>query len=109
MQLTDFPLSAIDWSSIPPVEHKGVTGLAYWRVQNIGTMRIRMVQYTAGYLADHWCSKGHIVLCVEGDMTAEHQGGPQLAITAGMSYLVADNAEPHRWSTVHGAKVFIVD
>jgi hypothetical protein len=109
MQLTDFPLSAIDWSSIAAVEHKGETGMAYWRVKTLGSMRIRMVQYTPGYLADHWCSKGHIVFCLEGDLTAEHQGGPQLAITAGMSYLVADNAEAHRWSTVHGAKVFIVD
>jgi mannose-6-phosphate isomerase class I len=109
MQLTDFPLCAIDWSCVPAIEHKGETGLAYWRVQQMGTMRIRMVQYTSDYLADHWCSKGHIVFCVEGDLTTEHQGGPQLAISAGMSYLVADNTQAHRWSTKRGAKVFIVD
>ena len=109
MQLTNFPLTSIDWDSVPVEEHNGVTGLAYWRVKNIGSMRIRMVEYTAGYLADHWCTKGHILLCVEGDLLTENQGGPELRLKPGMSYLVADNAEAHRWSTVHGAKVFIVD
>ena len=109
MEMSGIPFGTTDWSSVERTEHRGETGMAYWRTRHFGAIRVRLVEYTPGYLADHWCSKGHIVLCIEGDLTAEHQGGPQLVITAGMSYLVANDAEAYRWSTVHGAKVFIVD
>jgi|GEM_PF-4387406 len=26
----------------------------------MGNIRVRMVEYTPGYLADHWCNRGHI-------------------------------------------------
>ena len=109
MQLVDIPFSTIDWSRVEQTEHKGASGMAYWRTQNFGSIRVRMVEYTPGYLADHWCSKGHIIFCVEGQIVTELEDGRIFTLKAGMSYVVADNADPHRSSTEIGAKLFIVD
>ncbi|MFZ6712077.1 DHCW motif cupin fold protein [Undibacterium sp. TC9W] len=109
MKITDIPFGTTDWSAIEKTEHPGITGKAYWRTCKFGDIRVRMVEYTAGYLADHWCSKGHILLCLEGEMQTELDDGRVLTLKAGMSYQVADGAEAHRSSTATGAKLFIVD
>jgi hypothetical protein len=109
MQMSDISFGATDWSEIEPTEHKGVTGVAYWRTRQFGAIRVRMVEYTPGYLADHWCVKGHILLCTEGEVHTELRDGRTFKLTPGMTYQVADNAEPHRSSTETGAKLFIVD
>jgi len=109
MQMSGIPFGTTDWSQIPPAEHKGESGAAYWRTQNFGDIRVRMVEYTAGYLADHWCVKGHILLCVEGELNTELKDGRKFTLKPGMSYQVADNAEAHRSYTEVGAKLFIVD
>jgi quercetin dioxygenase-like cupin family protein len=83
--------------------------MAHWRTLNFGPIRVRMVEYTPGYLADHWCVKGHILLCLEGELDTELEDGRRMKLTPGVSYQVADNAEPHRSSTAVGAKLFIVD
>lgn len=107
--MTNIPFSISDWSTIERTEHKGESGMAYWRTQNFGNIRVRFVEYTPGYLADHWCVKGHVLLCTEGELHTELEDGRKFVLTAGMSYQVADNAEPHRSSTTNGAKLFIVD
>ena len=109
MQISNIPFGTTDWSKIEATEHKGETGLAYWRTQKFGNIRVRWVEYTPGYLADHWCVKGHILLCTEGELQTELEDGRRFTLTAGMSYQVADNAEPHRSYTAIGAKLFIVD
>ena len=109
MQMTDIPFATTDWSGIARTEHKGESGLAIWQTQHFGDMRVRMVEYTPGYLADHWCEKGHILLCLEGELHTELEDGRTFVLTPGMSYQVADRAEPHRSSTTVGAKLFIVD
>lgn len=109
MQMSNIPFGTTDWSAIASTEHKGDTGVATWRTQQFGSIRVRMVEYSPGYLADHWCVKGHILLCVEGELHTELKDGRTFALTPGMSYQVADNAEPHRSSTAVGAKLFIVD
>ena len=109
MQITDTPFSITNWSEIEQTEHKGDTGVAYWKTQKFGDIRIRMVNYSPGYLADHWCSKGHILLCLEGELHTELEDGRKFVLKPGMSYQVADNAEPHRSSTTIGARLFIVD
>ena len=109
MQMSGFKFSATDWSAIEPTEHKGETGMAYWRTQDFGAIRVRMVEYTPGYKADHWCSKGHILLCVEGQLDTELQDGRTFTLKPGMSYQVADLAEAHRSSTPLGARLFVVD
>lgn len=109
MRMANIPFGTTDWSKITPTEHKGDTGVAYWRTVNFDDMRLRMVEYSAGYLADHWCVKGHILFCLEGELTTELADGRIFVLKPGMSYQVADDAEPHRSSTAVGAKLFVVD
>jgi quercetin dioxygenase-like cupin family protein len=109
MQINGIPFGVTDWSKIDPVEHAGITGKAYWRTREFGDMRVRMVEYSPGYLADHWCSKGHILLVLEGEFETELADGRKFRLTPGMSYQVADNAEAHRSHTATGVKLFIVD
>jgi len=109
MNMNNINFGTTDWSKIEPTEHKGETGVAYWRTQVFDDIRVRMVEYSAGYLADHWCSKGHILFCLEGELITELDDGRISILKAGMSYQVADNAEAHRSSTKVGAKLFVVD
>ncbi len=109
MQLVDIPFCTTDWSQIAPTEHAGETGLALWRTQHFGEIRVRIIEYSAGYLADHWCSKGHVLFCLEGELQTRLDDGRTFTLTPGMSYQVADDAEAHQSSTVKGAKLFVVD
>jgi quercetin dioxygenase-like cupin family protein len=109
MKISSFPFQTLDWASIPREEHKGESGMAYWQVQKVNDIRVRMVEYTPGYKADHWCSKGHIFLCLEGEMDSELDDGRNMKLTAGMCYFVGDNNEAHRTNTSTGCKLFIVD
>ncbi|HOP05821.1 MAG TPA: DHCW motif cupin fold protein [candidate division Zixibacteria bacterium] len=109
MQMTDIPFGVTDWSKIEPTEHKGETGRALWRTGQFGTIRVRMVEYSPGYKADHWCAKGHILLCLEGELHTRLQDGREFVLTPGVSYQVADNIDLHQSSTSTGAKLFIVD
>lgn len=109
MQIDDIPFGVTDWSAVEQTEHAGIRGKALWRTRNFGQLRVRMVEYTPGYLADHWCKKGHILLCIEGELHTELEDGRTFVLKPGMSYQVADNAEPHRSFTETGARLFIVD
>ena len=109
MDMKNIPFGTTTWSDVPPDEHKGDTGTATWRTQTFANMRVRMVEYSPGYRADHWCTKGHILLCLEGELHTELQDGQVFVLRPGVSYQVADNAEPHRSYTSTGAKLFIVD
>jgi hypothetical protein len=109
MEMAGIPFATIDWSKIERTEHKGESGIAYWRTRQFASIRVRVVEYTPGYVADHWCSKGHILFCLEGELSTELQDGRQFVLQPGMSYQVADGAEPHRSSTAVGAKLFVVD
>lgn len=109
MDMGNIPFGTTDWSLIEASEHAGETGMAYWRTQVFGAIRVRMVDYTPGYLANHWCQKGHILLCLEGELHTELADGRRFVMTPGMSYQVADQAEAHRSSTTTGARLFIVD
>jgi len=109
MQMTGFPFVATDWSQVEATEHPGETGRALWRTRQFGGIRVRMVEYSPGYVADHWCAKGHVLLCLEGELVMELADGRRLTLKPGMSYQVADDAEPHRSRTAIGAKLFIVD
>jgi hypothetical protein len=107
--MSGIPFGITDWSLIERTEHKGESGLAYWRTQQFGAIRVRMVEYTPGYKADHWCVKGHILLCMAGRLETELEDGRKFTLEPGMSYQVADAAEPHRSYTERGATLFIVD
>jgi quercetin dioxygenase-like cupin family protein len=109
MRMSDIPFGTTDWAEVPRTEHQGERGMAVWRTREFGGIRVRMVEYTPGYLADHWCTKGHILFCLEGELRTELRDGRAFTLRPGMSYQVADDAEPHRSSTEQGAKLFIVD
>jgi hypothetical protein len=109
VRISGIPFGTTDWSSIEQTEHAGASGVAYWRTQHFGDLRVRMVEYTPGYVADHWCVKGHILLCTEGELQTELADGRKFTLKPGTSYQVADNAEPHRSYTAVGARLFIVD
>ena len=109
MKISGIPFGVTDWSTIETVEYPGTTGKALWRTREFAGMRVRMVEYSAGYLANHWCSKGHIVLVLEGEFESELADGRKFRLTPGMSYQVADDAEAHRSYTATGVKLFIVD
>ena len=107
--MSDIPFGTTDWSEIERTEHMGTTGAAYWKTQSFGAIRVRMIEYTPGYLADHWCVQGHILLCLEGAHRTQLEAGRKFPRSPGDRYQVADNAEPHRSYTASGAKLFIVD
>ena len=109
MKIDRIAFGTTDWSAIPATEHSGTTGAAFWRTAEFAGIRVRMVEYTAGYLADHWCEKGHILLCLAGRLDTELEDGRRFTLTPGMSYQVGDKCEAHRSSTAIGATLFIVD
>ena len=109
MDINNIPFGITNWTDIPTTRHTGDQGYALWHTQQFDAIRVRMVKYSENYLADHWCSKGHILLCLEGELHTELDDGRTFTLTAGMSYQVADQAEAHRSSTSKGAKLFIVD
>ena len=109
MKIADVPFGTTDWSKIEPTGHPGETGTALWRTLEIGNIRVRMVEYSPGYRADHWCSRGHVLLVLEGELVTELADGRKFVLTPGTSYQVADDLNPHRSYTETGAKLFIVD
>ena len=110
MKIPSLPFTVTDWSKIEPTVHPGETGEARWRTLQFGDLRVRMVEYSPGYLADHWCDRGHVLLVVEGEMLTELKDGRAFRMTPGVSYQVSDFGDAaHRSSTVSGAKLFIVD
>jgi quercetin dioxygenase-like cupin family protein len=109
MKLANIPFETTDWAEVAASQHRGESGVANWRTLQHGDLRIRVVDYTPGYVADHWCAKGHVLYCLEGELLTELQDGRAFVLKAGMSYQVADDETPHRSSTALGARVFIVD
>lgn len=110
MKMSDIPFGTTDWASIAPTQHPGETGVATWRTREFGGIRVRMVEYSPNYLADHWCQKGHILLVLQGRLETELDDGRRVVLEPGQSYQVADGAEPHRSRTgPAGATLFIVD
>jgi len=103
------PFQTIQWDSIPKEEHTGETGTSYWQTLQLPGLRIRLVEYSAGYLADHWCQKGHIVHCLEGEFDSELQNGEIFTLTKGNSYVVSDELSSHRSISKNGVKLLIVD
>lgn len=109
MQITDTPFGLTDWHAVERTTHAGERGTATWRTRRFGALRVRMVEYSPGYVSDHWCTKGHVLLCLAGELHTELADGRVFTLTPGVSYQVADDAEPHRSRTDAGATLFIVD
>jgi len=105
----NIPFQTIDWSAIQKVEYKGESGSAFWQTKQFPGLRIRIVEYSKGYLADHWCRKGHIVHCLEGEFVSELQDGKQFKLTKGSTYVVSDEMSSHRSISENGVKLMIID
>lgn len=108
-KFSDIPFQAIDWDTIPKNEHKGESGMAYWQTVEFPGLRIRIVEYSEGYMADHWCQKGHIVHCLEGEFVSELQNGEKFILKKGMTYVVSDELSSHRSHSKNGVIVMIID
>ncbi len=109
MKIENVPFTVTKWSEIPRSEHPGEKGRSFWRTFEQGNIRVRMVEHSPGYLADHWCPRGHVVLVLAGEVTTELKDGRKFKLTPGMSFQVADNDGEHRSYTARGVKLFIVD
>ncbi|MBL4639740.1 MAG: DHCW motif cupin fold protein [Kordiimonadaceae bacterium] len=109
MTQKNIPFQNINWDGIPKTEHTGETGMAYWQTLQLPGLRIRLVEYSKNYVADHWCEKGHIVHCLEGEVTSELKTGERHTMQAGMSYVVSDALSSHRSITTGGTKLLIID
>jgi len=107
--MNNIAFQTIDWEQIETTEHKGKTGTAFWKTLQCSGLRIRTVSYTSGYLADHWCQKGHIVHCLEGTFVSEFENGKQFSLERGITYVVSDNLSSHRSTSKNGVKLLIVD
>lgn len=99
----------VNWENITKTEHKGDSGMALWQTLQFDGLRVRIVEYSKGYLADHWCQKGHIVHCLDGEFVSELSDGSKQVLTKGMTYIVSDDASSHRSSTGNGVKLLIID
>ena len=109
MSKKNIPFQTIDWTNVPKTEHKGETGVAYWQTMQYEGLRIRIVEYSKGYVADHWCTKGHIVHCLEGEFVSELKDGEKFTLTKGMTYVVTDELSSHRSTTEQVVKLLIID
>jgi len=109
MNIQNIPFQTIDWTKIPKTEYQGETGVAYWQTTQFQGLRVRIVEYSQGYIADHWCQKGHIVHCLEGNFISEFKDGTKHIMTKGMTYVVSDELSSHRSVTETGAKLLIID
>ena len=109
MKIANVPFTSVDWSQVEPTVHPGDPGQAVWRTRQFGEIRVRMVEYSAGYVADHWCRKGHILLVLAGELITELADGRRITLRPGQSYQVEDETCPHRSTSPGGATLFIVD
>jgi hypothetical protein len=103
------PFQSINWTSIEKTEHKGETGTSWWQTLQFGGLRIRLVEYSANYKADHWCEKGHVVHCLEGEFVTELSTGEQILTRKNESYVVSDEMSSHRSHSENGVLLLIVD
>jgi mannose-6-phosphate isomerase class I len=107
--MSAIPFQHIDWTNVPQEEHPGATGTSFWQTLLFDGLRVRIVTYSANYLADHWCQKGHIVYCLEGEFLSEEEKGTAVKLSKGMSYIVSDHLSSHRSTSSKGAKLLIID
>jgi hypothetical protein len=109
MNIVNIPFTVTDWESLPIERRSGASGESLWRIFEMGNIRIQLADYLPGYMGDHWCSKGHVLLVLEGELITELKDGRRFVLTAGMSWQAADEDGEHRSYTEKGAKLFIVD
>jgi quercetin dioxygenase-like cupin family protein len=110
MNIPAIPMAVTTWAALPASEHPGETGTSFWRTFEAGGLRVRMVDYSPGFKADHWCGRGHILIVLDGEISVRLKDGREHHLTAGMSFQAGDDeTNPHLARSDRGARVFIVD
>ena len=107
--MSNIPFSVIEWSKVLQAVHPGERGSSIWQVLQYPGLRVRLVEYSKDYIADHWCQKGHIVHCLEGELTTELENGDKWLLKAGMTYIVSEGMSSHRSIAVNKVKLLIID
>ena len=109
MQLPASPFETIQWDEVEATEHAGITGFSRRRICQFGEISVRMVELSPDYLAEHWCEKGHVILCLEGEVDVQLRDGRTFTLRPGMSCQVGDGIDAHRGYSSSGARLFVVD
>jgi len=110
MKIVGVPVFVTDWAAAPAVEHKGESGTSFWRTIEAGNLRVRLVEYSPGFVSDHWCERGHVLYVLDGKLTVKLKDGRKFVLASGMSFQAEDDASnPHLARSGPGARVFIVD
>ena len=109
MKIENLPFMTFDWARIAAEEAPGEAGTSFIKSFDAGDFRCRLVTYEAGYVADHWCSKGHVFLILKGEAALEFESGHAVSLTHNQGFCVDDVSEPHRIRTRGGATAFILD
>ncbi len=107
--MSHIAFETIDWADVEKTVHKGETGIAYWQTKMYDELRVRLVEYSENYVADHWCKKGHIVHCLEGEFVSELENGQSFTLIKGMTYVVSDEMSSHKSISKNGVKLLIID
>ena len=107
--MTKIPFQTIDWTSVEIEEIKGESGTATSQTMEYDGLGLRLVEFAKGYQADHWCKKGHIVHCMEGEFDTELERGETVKLIKGMTFIVSDNLSSHRSFSATGVKLLIID
>jgi hypothetical protein len=104
------PFQTINWETIPPIEHSGASGISISRTFQSDIIRLRLVDFSPKYKADHWCGKGHVIYCLDGDFVLHLKDGSKNVVTKGMTCQMLDDTQnPHLMISESGCKLFILD
>jgi len=90
------PFSHISLQLTSPSGRKHITHVVKLGDSSVGAGIRPAAEKANSYPSDHWCEKGYILLCLEGELHTELKDGRKLVLKPGQSYQVADTAEPHR-------------
>jgi hypothetical protein len=107
--LAGVPFQAIAWDALAATSHPGEAGTATMREVEVGPLRLRCIDYSAGYRSDHYCELGHVAFVVEGEIEILMHGRAPSRLVAGASFAVGSHMEPHSVVSPRGAKLFVVD
>ena len=110
MKIIDCGSLSTDWSSLVSESVEGLSGNSRSKSIKYGNIRMRTMEYSPGFEADHWCPRGHIIFVLEGEITIKLKDETEQKISKGMSFICGDNeTNPHMVYSKKGAFVIIID
>jgi len=109
MVLPRTPLIVTRLGEAPRTAETGEIGRSLAQTFELSGLRLRLVEYEAGYVADHWCDRGHVLHVVDGELTLELRDGRSMALRKGDCFVSDQDDASHRIRTAAGGTAFIVD